>query len=103
MVASMMIFRDPVSGIQFFGYSIALGGLVYYKLGADKLKEYAGQGGRQWAEYGQTNPAMRKVIIFAIVVIGLFVVLGGLAPYVPDEYSGPAKKKILGSVGVGAA
>lgn len=36
--ASMMIFRDPVSGLQAFGYSIALGGLVYYKLGADKLK-----------------------------------------------------------------
>lgn len=38
VVASMMIFHDPVSGLQAFGYSIALGGLVYYKLGSDKLK-----------------------------------------------------------------
>ena len=41
VMASVVIFRDPVSGLQIFGYSIALGGLMYYKLGADKCKEYA--------------------------------------------------------------
>lgn len=102
----MFIFRDPVSGVQFFGYSIALGGLIYYKLGVDKLKEYAGQGGRQWAEYGQTHPAMRKVIIFSVVIFALFLVLGGMAPFLPEQYSGAVKKQadsILGSVGVGSA
>ncbi|KAI9932437.1 hypothetical protein MW887_008678 [Aspergillus wentii] len=37
VVASMVIFRDPVTPLQVVGYGIALGGLVYYKLG---LKEY---------------------------------------------------------------
>ncbi|OJJ83255.1 uncharacterized protein ASPGLDRAFT_152043 [Aspergillus glaucus CBS 516.65] len=35
--ASMAIFRDPVTFQQFVGYSIALGGLAYYKLGAEKM------------------------------------------------------------------
>lgn len=98
----MLIFRDPVSGIQFFGYSIALGGLVYYKLGADKLKDYAGQGGRQWAEYGQTHPAMRKVIIFSVVLFGLFLVLGGMAPYLPEQYSQGVKNQAGQMFGSGA-
>lgn len=64
VMASMFIFRDPVSGIQVFGYSIALGGLVYYKLGADKLKEHLAQMQRGWADYGVRHPAVRKLIRF---------------------------------------
>ena len=90
----MVIFRDPVSLVQVFGYGIALSGLVYYKLGAEKLKEYFGQSGRQWAEYRATHPAMSKVIIFAIVVGVLFVLLGGLFPYVPADI----KNKVPGSM-----
>ncbi|KAB8346204.1 hypothetical protein FH972_023249 [Carpinus fangiana] len=84
--ASMMIFRDPVSGTQAFGYSIALSGLIYYKLGADKLKEYFGQGGRNWSEYGAKHPAMKKLIVFGIIVVVLFILLGGLFPFVPAKY-----------------
>ncbi|KAA8641301.1 solute carrier 35 member [Aspergillus tanneri] len=38
VVASMVIFLDPVTMQQFFGYSIALAGLVYYKLGCGENK-----------------------------------------------------------------
>lgn len=31
--ASMLLFHDAVSGLQFFGFAVALGGLVYYQLG----------------------------------------------------------------------
>lgn len=86
VVASMVIFRDPVSPLQFFGYSIALGGLVYYKLGADKLKEYAGAGGRAWAEYGVQHPALRKLIVFALVLITIFLVLGSFSSQLPAGY-----------------
>ncbi len=92
-MASMVIFRDPVSPLQFFGYGIALSGLVYYKVGSDKLKEYLGQGGRQWSEYGAKHPAMKKLIIFAMVLVVLFVILGGLAPFVPIEYQRTAQAK----------
>ncbi|KAI9725156.1 MAG: hypothetical protein M1828_003498 [Chrysothrix sp. TS-e1954] len=94
VMASMAIFRDPVSGLQMFGYAIALGGLVYYKLGAEKLKEYMGQSNRQWTEYGAKHPAMKKVIIFAAIVTVLFVILGGLAPFLPSEYSQTVKAKV---------
>ncbi|KAF2088446.1 DMT family organic anion transporter [Saccharata proteae CBS 121410] len=101
--ASMLIFQDPVSGLQAFGYSIALGGLVYYKLGADKLKEYLGQGGRAWAEYGSRHPAMRKMIVFGLIIFVVFVLLGGLAPKFAPEYSDYAKTKVGGLLGEGAA
>jgi multidrug transporter EmrE-like cation transporter len=40
VVASMIIFRDPVTAVQFFGYSLALGGLIYFKLGGERIKHY---------------------------------------------------------------
>lgn len=94
VVASMVIFRDPVSPLQAFGYSIALFGLVYYKLGGEKIKEYVGQGQRAWADYGVRHPALRKVLIFAMVVMTLLVLLGGVTAsgavpvtYVKDKFN----------------
>jgi len=95
VVASMVIFQDPVAPSQFFGYSIALSGLVYYKLGAETLKEYAAQGGRAWADYGNRKPVARKLLVFGIVLITLFVLLGGVGSlfpqYDPSQY---AKSKL---------
>lgn len=103
VVASMLIFRDPVSPLQAFGYSIALCGLVYYKLGADKMKEYLGQGQRAWADYGVRHPALRKLIVFGLVIFTLFLLLGGIsfsgalpAQYDPTPY---AKDKLGGVLG----
>lgn len=104
VVASMLIFRDPVSGLQFFGYSIALGGLVYYKLGADKIKEHLGSGQRAWADYGVRHPAARKLITFALVIVTMLLLLGGVGSsgYVPNEYTDPITKKVGGLLGGGA-
>jgi hypothetical protein len=82
----MFLFRDPVTLLQAFGYAIALGGLVYYKLGGEKLKEYFGQGSMKWQEFGHTRPVLRKLMIFAAVIIGMFMILGSLGPrYAPDS------------------
>ncbi|KAK4981268.1 hypothetical protein LTR66_010126 [Elasticomyces elasticus] len=99
--ASILIFRDPVSGLQFFGYSIALGGLIYYKLGAGKLKDLAAQGQMAWADYGARRPVMRKLIIFGIVIVVLFLVLGGIGSSLPKDYvkdTGNFAKGKLGSL-----
>ena len=86
VAASMAIWHTPVTGLQFFGYSIALGGLVYYKLGGDKIKEYGSQAQRSWAEYGSTNPGQRRLVIIGAVVVGFFLFVGALAPsYAPDS------------------
>lgn len=90
VIASMMIWGTPVSPLQFFGYSIALGGMVYYKLGYDQLKGYIGEANRQWAEFGARKPVLRKLSIIIGSVFVLFTLFGGLAPTYAPEYN-PSK------------
>lgn len=86
VIASMMIWQTPVTLTQFFGYGIALVGLVFYKLGGDKIREYTGQAGRVWAEYGATHPAQRKFVIFGAAALGFFLLMGSMAPnYAPGQ------------------
>lgn len=102
VAASMAIWNTPVTGLQFFGYSIALGGLVYYKLGGDKIKDYAGQANRSWAEYGSKHPAQRKFIIIGAVVLIFFLLIGAMAPsYAPDSVD--RVKGYLGGAAAGNA
>lgn len=103
VVASMIIWGTQVSGLQFFGYSIALGGMVYYKLGYEAIKGYAGEAGRQWADFGNRRPILRRISIMLFAVMTLFVLLGGLAPTYapgmdPTEYLNDAKTKIGGII-----
>ncbi|EHY61169.1 hypothetical protein HRR83_000929 [Exophiala dermatitidis] len=100
VAASMMIWGTPVSKTQFFGYSIALGGLLYYKLGSEQLKQYVSHAGRSWSEFGVQRPAMRKALVLGLVLITLFVLLGGLAPtYAPSQTK---NLKDMLSTGLGA-
>jgi hypothetical protein len=85
VLASMFLFGDPVSLLQAFGYTIALAGLIYYKLGADKIKEHLSQANMKWAEFGANRPALRKIIVFGILLVTMFVLLGGLAPRIAPE------------------
>lgn len=98
----MMIWGTPVSGLQFFGYSIALGGLLYYRLGTEKLKDYGGRAARSWAEYGVQHPAMRKMLVFGLMLLTVFILLGGLAPTLAPAASHASYEKVKGLLG-GAA
>ena len=80
LVFASVLMGAEVSGLQYFGYSIALMGLIYFKLGAETLRAQFSEGNRQWAEYGAKHPAMRKVIVFGIVLLIVFALLGGIAP-----------------------
>lgn len=86
--ASILIFRDPVSGLQAFGYSIALFGLVYYKLGAETLKEYISAGARKWQDFGVRRPIARRLTSIAAGVVVVVLVLGAVstAGVVPEQY-----------------
>jgi arginine exporter protein ArgO len=86
VIASVLIWGTMISGLQIFGYSIALGGMLYYKLGADAIKDYFKDGGRRWAEFGATRPLLRKLLVIALAITTLFVLLGGLAPTYAPEY-----------------
>lgn len=81
----MIIFGTEVTGLQFLGYAIALGGLVYYKLGGDQIRARFESAGRAWADYGMRHPIARKVIVFVGIVLIILLLVGGLAPtYAPD-------------------
>lgn len=86
VVASIIIWGTTVTALQFFGYSIALGGMIYYRLGYDQIKTYVSEGGRRWAEFGQQKPVLRKVSIIVFAVLIVFILLGGLAPTYAPEY-----------------
>ncbi|KAK4495572.1 hypothetical protein PRZ48_012840 [Zasmidium cellare] len=86
VVASMVIFRDPVSPIQFFGYSIALAGLVYYKLGADGVKNFARDAQLSMGTMRQNHPARAKGLILGGVFVTLMLVTWYLWPSIPTEY-----------------
>ncbi|ORY64034.1 triose-phosphate transporter [Pseudomassariella vexata] len=95
VAASMLIWGTPISGLQFFGYAVALCGMVYYKLGYEAIKGYAAEGGRQWAEFGAARPALRKIIVIAAALFFVFVLFGGFAPaeYNPTPYISEAASK----------
>lgn len=103
VMASMVFFADPVSPLQAFGYSIALGGLMFYKLGSDKIKAHFAEGGRVWAEYGVRHPVVRKLIVFGCVLLGMFVLVASLAPRISPEYdpTAYAHKSLEGLLGEG--
>lgn len=95
----MLIWGTQVSGTQFFGYSIALGGLLYYKLGAEQLKQHISHAGRSWSEFGVTRPVTRKLLVLGLVMFTIIVLLGGLGPtYAPDQTQ--SLKDYLSSAGL---
>ena len=54
----MLFFHDPVSGMQFFGFSVALGGLAYYQLGgAPAVKEMLEQARTRYSDYRRPSEA----------------------------------------------
>lgn len=102
VAASMMIWNTPVTALQFFGYSLALMGLVYYKLGGDKIREHTGQAYRAWTEYGSNHPAQRKFVVFGAAALIFFLFIGSMAPSYAPESVGRVKG-MLGGVTVGNA
>ena len=82
VAASIAIWGTPISALQYFGYSIALCGLVYYKLGAATIKAQFSELNRSWAEYGAKRPVVRKLIVFGVVLGLVLIVMVGLAPTV---------------------
>lgn len=82
VLVSVTFRKEPFTGLQCFGYSIALAGLIYFKLGADTIKTKFSDAGRGWADYGVRHPALRKVIVFVGMLLLALVVLVGLAPRV---------------------
>jgi hypothetical protein len=67
VLVSVTMWGTPVTGLQAFGYSIALGGLIHYKLGGEKLREIFREGSMAWSEYGNRRPIERRLLITGTV------------------------------------
>jgi hypothetical protein len=75
VAASIAIWGTHVTGLQFFGYSIALGGLVYYKLGVNGIKQmFSDKSGLPFSTAGISKVSGWK----KITAIAVFVALGFL-------------------------
>ncbi|EJT70074.1 hypothetical protein GGTG_12247 [Gaeumannomyces tritici R3-111a-1] len=85
VAASMVIWQTEVSALQFFGYSVALAGMVNYKLGTEAIRGYAADAGRAWAEFGAQRPARRQLVVLASVFTLLIIVLWGMGPYAAES------------------
>ncbi|KAI1330997.1 triose-phosphate transporter family-domain-containing protein [Xylariaceae sp. FL0255] len=72
VVASMVIFGDPVTAQQYFGYSIALAGLTYFKLGSEKTQALIADVKLTVGEARRSNPAGFKL---GVICAGLFFAL----------------------------
>lgn len=86
VAASMLIWGTKISGLQAFGYSIALMGMIYYKLGQKELKPFIAEASRRWAEFGATKPALRKLLIFTFFIVSIIFLFNQLAPTYAPEY-----------------
>jgi hypothetical protein len=99
VVASILIWGTMISGLQVFGYSIALAGMLWFRLGPAKIKELFSDFGRKWAEFGANRPALRKLVILGLVVATFFVLVNGIGPknygeYIPKSYLDAAKNAV---------
>lgn len=83
VMASMGIFGDPVTLTQYFGYSIALAGLMYYKLGGEKMQQLGQQAKLTVQNVRRDNPAVAKAI-------GIVSVLGVLVLFYLTYFPGEA-------------
>lgn len=83
---SIFVWGTPISGLQTFGYSIAIIGMLYYKLGQKELKPYIAEAGRRWGEFGANRPALRKLLVAGVFITFVILLLSSLAPTYAPEY-----------------
>ncbi|KAH6675299.1 triose-phosphate transporter [Plectosphaerella plurivora] len=77
IVASVFIWNTSISGLQFLGYAVALGGLVVYSTGIEQLKAAALNTGT-WArnawnspnlEEGRLSPRVRRALVMGLAAL----------------------------------
>jgi hypothetical protein len=97
VAASIMIWGTPVTATQFFGYAVALSGLVYYKIGREELFRIMGSARRGWSEFGAQRPAMRHIVIVGLVLFFMLILVGGLFPHFAAKSTGWLRELLGGS------
>lgn len=90
VAASMVIWGTQITTLQFFGYSIALSGMVYYKLGYDQIRDYTSKASRRCADFGARKPVLYKGSIVVLCLFVSFLLLRSLTPIYVAGHQKPA-------------
>lgn len=86
VAASMMIWGTIVTPLQFLGYSIALAGLVYYKLGGEQIQKNIEAVHQGWRNFGTRRPLVRKFVMLIVAFGTVYMLIGILAPSFTPKY-----------------
>ena len=72
----MVIWGTIVTGLQFVGYTVALGGLDFYKLGAEKIKEHLSAIRLSFKERKPLGLFAVGGVVLFVLVLGWYVLVG---------------------------
>ncbi|KFX98902.1 hypothetical protein O988_04146 [Pseudogymnoascus sp. VKM F-3808] len=86
VAASMMIWGTIVTPLQFIGYAIALGGLVYYKLGGEQVRTHMEAASQRWRSMSSRRPLLWRVFMFIVAFCVVYMLVGVLAPSYAPKY-----------------
>ncbi|OBT85336.1 hypothetical protein VE02_05982 [Pseudogymnoascus sp. 03VT05] len=86
VAASMMIWGTIVTPLQFIGYAIALGGLVYYKLGGEQVRTHLEMASQRWRSMSSRRPFLWRILMFIIAFCIVYALLDVLAPSYAPRY-----------------
>ncbi|KFY10867.1 hypothetical protein V491_07440 [Pseudogymnoascus sp. VKM F-3775] len=86
VAASMMIWGTVVTPLQFIGYAIALGGLVYYKLGGEQVRTHLEMDNQRWRSMSSRRPFLWRMLMFIIAFCMVYALVDILAPSYTPKY-----------------
>lgn len=86
VAASMMIWGTIVTPLQFIGYAIALGGLVYYKLGGEQVRTHLEMAHQRWRSMSSRRPFLWRVLMFIVAFCIVYMLVDVLAPSYAPKY-----------------
>ncbi|KAK3945087.1 triose-phosphate transporter family-domain-containing protein [Diplogelasinospora grovesii] len=98
VIASVMIWHTAISGLQFFGYSVALAGLVYYSVGWDQIVAISAVVGtyakKTWEspalDESRLPPAVRRGLLLSLTFLIIMLLTSGFM-YSGDDMSAKAR------------
>lgn len=86
VAASMMIWGTIVTPLQFIGYAIALGGLVYYKLGGEQVRTHLEMAHQRWRSISSRRPFLWRILMFIVAFCIVYMLVDVLAPSYSPKY-----------------
>lgn len=91
VVASMIIWNTQVTLLQAFGYTIALSGIVYFKLGYKAVARIVPDSVAYVMSIGANRPLVRRILHISVSLLVLYVLLRSYRPSSPFD-----KMSVLG-------